>query len=93
MVTLTFRDDTPAERLDAIVDGLRGLPGAIDAIENYEVGLDAGLAEGNATMAIVADFASVEDYQTYRDHPAHIAVINDLIMEYISGRSAVQHER
>lgn len=93
VVTLTFRDDTPADRLDAIVVGLRGLPAAIDEIEGYEVGLDAGLAEGNATLAIVGDFASVADYEVYRDHPAHKAVIEDLILEYISGRSAVQHER
>lgn len=93
VVTLTFRDDTPSERLDAIVSALRGLPDAIPEIENYEVGLDAGLAEGNATVAIVGDFASVADYEVYRDHPAHVAVINDLIMEFIAGRAAVQHHR
>lgn len=93
VVTLTFRDDTPKERLDAIVEGLRALPDAIEEIAEYEVGLDAGLAEGNATLAIVGDFASVADYEVYRDHPAHVAVINDLIIEYLSGRSAVQHHR
>lgn len=93
VVTLTFRDDTPTERLDAIVTALRELPGAISEIENYEVGVDAGLAEGNSTLAIVGDFASVSDYEVYRDHPAHQAVINDLILEFISGRSAVQHHR
>ena len=77
----------------AIVTALRELPGAISEIENYEVGVDAGLAEGNSTLAIVGDFASVSDYEVYRDHPAHQAVINDLILEFISGRSAVQHHR
>ena len=89
VVTLTFKDETPAEALDGIVAGLRELPGAIDAIEGYEVGIDAGLAEGHATVASVADFASVGDYEIYRDHPEHLRVIEDLILEHIAGRSAV----
>lgn len=93
VVTLTFRDDTTDEQLATIVAGLRALPDAIAAIERYEVGLDAGLAEGNATLAIVADFADVSGYENYRDHEAHHAVINDLILPVIAGRSVVQHHR
>ena len=91
VVTLTFADDTTDDQLDAIVEGLRGLPEAIPEIADYVVGLDAGLAEGNATLAIVADFASEDDYATYRDHPAHHAVIQERIIDHLAGRSAVQH--
>ncbi len=93
VVTLTFSDETSPAQLAAIVDGLRGLPAVIPAIEGYEVGTDVGTAEGNATLAIVGDFASWADYEVYRDHPAHHEVINELILPHIAGRSAVQHER
>ncbi len=91
VVTLTFRDDTTDEQLDTIVRGLRALPDAIAEIDEYVVGVDAGLAEGNATLAIVADFSSQAAYEVYRDHPAHQAVIHDHILPVIAGRSAVQH--
>lgn len=93
VVTHTYKPETTDEQLAAIVDALRALPAQIDAIAGYEVGLDAGLADGNATLAIVADFASVEDYETYRDHPAHQQVIAERIIDHIAGRSAIQHHR
>ncbi len=93
VVTLTFREDTTDDHLSTIVDALRALPAAISEVEDYSVGLDAGLAEGNATLAIVGDFASVADYEVYRDHAAHHQVINEHILPVIAGRSAVQHER
>lgn len=92
VVTLTMSDAATDEQIDAIVDALRGLPDEIPEIDHYVVGRDAGLAEGNATLAIVGDFASVAAYEVYRDHEAHHRVINELILPVIAGRSAVQHE-
>ena len=91
IVTLTFRDDTTDDQIHEIVEALRRLPSQIDEIERYDVGTDAELAEGNAHLGIVADFGSVEGYEVYRDHPAHQAVITQLIVPVIAGRSAVQH--
>lgn len=92
VVAITFRDDTSDDTRAEIIDSLRGLPASIAAIENYEVGYDVGRSEGNATLAIVADFASWADYEVYRDHPAHHEVIA-LIAPVVSARAAVQHER
>ena len=91
IVTMTFRDDTTPEQVDAIVTTLRELPDLIPEIESYVVGVDAGLADGNADLAVVADFASVADYEIYRDHPAHRAVITQQIVDVLAGRSALQH--
>lgn len=93
IVTLTFRDDTTAEQVQAIADALRELPEQIPELRSYEVGVDAGLAEGNATMAVVADFDDVGGWEAYRDHPAHQAVITQRIVPVLTARSAVQHER
>ena len=89
---LTFRDDTTDEQIDEIVAALRLLPSQIDELRSYVVGVDAGLAEGNASLAIVADFDSVAGYETYRDHPAHQAVATQLIIPVLTGRAAVQHD-
>jgi hypothetical protein len=91
IVTLTFRDDTTDDQIHEIVEALRRLPSQIDEIESYVVGTDLELADGNAHLGIVADFASVEAYEVYRDHPAHHAVITQLFVPVIAGRSALQH--
>lgn len=91
VVTLTFADDTTEDQVEEIVAALRLLPSQIDELRAYVVGVDAGISEGNATLAIVADFDSVEGYEVYRDHPAHQAAITQLIVPVIAGRSAVQH--
>ena len=92
VVTLTFRDGTTDDELDAIVSALRALPESIPELERYVVGADIGRSEGNATLAIVADFESWAGYEAYRDHPEHVAVATDLIVPVLAGRDAVQHE-
>ena len=92
VVTLTFRDDTTAEQVDEIVTALRALPDAIPELKSYVIGPDVGRSEGNASLAIVADFDSWASYEAYRDHPDHVAVATDLIIPVLAGRGAVQHE-
>ena len=91
-VTLTFSADATTEQLAAVEAGLATLPGAIDVIRAYSYGLDLGLAEGNASFVVVGDFASVADYQTYRDHPAHQEIVTTAIRPILVDRSAVQYE-
>ena len=79
IVLITASDDATDEQVEAMVAGLRRLPEQIDAIGTYEVGRDLGLAEGNATVAIQATFASPAELQAYIDHPAHQQVVAELI--------------
>jgi len=89
---LTLRDDTTDSQRDEIVTALRELPDKIPELRSYVIGTDASLTEGNATLAVVADFDSVAGYETYRDHPAHRAVATQLIVPLLTGRSVIQHE-
>lgn len=91
VVLLTLADDAAPERAGEIVDALRGLPDAIPELLGYEVGLDAGLSEGNATIAVVADTADRAGWEAYRDHPEHQRVITELVAPVLAGRVAVQH--
>jgi stress responsive alpha/beta barrel protein len=90
VVMFRFASGTTEEQRARIVEELRRLPAAIPEIAAYTVGTDAGLAEGNWDFAVVGDFASVEDWQVYRDHPAHQAVIIDHIRPVVAERAATQ---
>jgi hypothetical protein len=82
--------DATDEQVEAMVAGLRGLPPQIEEIRSYEVGRDLGLAEGNATVAIQATFASPDDLQAYVVHPAHQQVVTELIRPVAASVSRAQ---
>lgn len=90
VVVFRFVDGTGDDQREVIARELRALPTVIPEIASYTVGGDAGLVETNWHFAVVADFVSAEDYHTYREHPAHRAVIERLIQPVIAERAAVQ---
>ncbi len=92
VVLLTLRDTTTDAEVEALLAGLRSLPERIPAIRNYSAGRDAAVNPGNATVGAVGDFDDVDGYLTYRDHPAHIEVIQEHIAPHLDSRTALQYE-
>ncbi len=90
IVLIRLHDDTADEKIDALLAGLRALPGQIPAIGSYAVEHDLGLVDGNHQLAIVGRFASPEDLTTYLEHPAHVAVVRDLITPVSPERARIQ---
>lgn len=70
-------DGADTGTVDRIVDELRTLPALIPEIASFTVGRNLGLDGSTADVAIIADFASVEDYETYSAHPEHVRVVTD----------------
>jgi len=92
IVLLKLQDTaTDADRAN-ILEGLATLPGLIPPLRSYVFGTDAGLAEGNADIAVVADFDDVAGYEAYRDHEAHQQVIAERIRPVLATRTAIQYE-
>lgn len=92
VVLLRWTADAAPDQHRAVVEALSALPDEIPQIARYRLGTDLGLAEGNAGLSVIADFASVADYEAYRDHPAHQHVIATLIKPILADRSALQYE-
>jgi stress responsive alpha/beta barrel protein len=88
---LTFREGTTTAEIDAIAAALRALPEEIGVIRDYRVGSDLGIDDGNGHFVVVADFASPADYAVYRDHPAHRAVLAEVIRPLLASRAAAQY--
>jgi len=90
VVCLTWSETATPDAVAAVLDGLRALPAQIPEIRAYSVGPDLALAAGNADLAIVADFDTVEDWRTYQQHPAHQQVIVERIRPILAARAAAQ---
>jgi hypothetical protein len=91
VVMLRWEAESTSEQRAAVETGLAALPGRIPEIRSYTVGADAHVNEGNYDLVVVADFATVDDYLVYRDHPDHQAVIRERIAPILADRAAVQH--
>jgi Stress responsive A/B Barrel Domain len=91
VVMFRWKDTVDDEHVAAVTAGLSTLPGLIPQIVDYRFGVDAGVNEGNFDFVVVADFATVDDYLVYRDHPDHRAFIADLVTGHVATRAAVQY--
>jgi len=87
---LTFVDDATEEQVGAIVEGLSALPGVIPGLVGFTLMPDAGLQDGGRRLAFVADFESEDAWRAYGDHPAHQAVVVDLIRPILATKNFVQ---
>lgn len=89
---LTWKTGTGPEAVAAVRDALAELPAQIPELLDYRVGPDAGIDVGNASFAVIGEFAGAAGYATYRDHPAHRAVAERHILPILAGRTALQYE-
>jgi hypothetical protein len=91
LVLLRFHEGTDPAEVEAVVEALRALPAAIPELVDYRVGADLGLSEGAWDLGIAADFATADDFTTYREHPDHLRVIRELITPLVADRAAIQY--
>jgi len=90
VVLIELSPDAPEGASEAIAAALRALPAVVPGIVSYEVSVDLGLREGNAQVGVVAGFADEAAWRAYLAHPAHQAVVTDLVNPVSPRRVALQ---
>ena len=88
VVMWKFREGTEKE-MNEFVSGLRGLYGVIPQIRSQEVGVNC--LAGNYDAVLISTFDSLEDLETYKNDPRHVAVAA-LCKEIRTDRVAVDYE-
>lgn len=92
VVLFSWSDPADADRRARTLAAVRALEHEVGGMVSFAVGDDAGLAEGNAHTAVVADFPDAEAYRRYAGHPRHLEVIAEHIQPWLATRTAVQYE-
>jgi hypothetical protein len=92
VVMFRWNESVSEEQLVQMAAALDALPAAIPEIATYRHGADLGLSPTNFQYAITADFANVDDFVVYRDHPEHQRFIAEHITGSVAERTAVQFE-
>lgn len=83
--------DAQIEHLRKIKESLEALPRVIGSLENLHVSFNQNPEEPYSFLleATVKDLSALRDYS---EHPAHIAVVKELIAPYKRGRAAIDIE-
>lgn len=87
-----FKDGTSEDQRQAVLAAFRKLPALIPGVKNFRVGLDLQLLEGNAGLAVLAEFDSQGDFLAYSSHAAHTEVIFPVCGEVMASYSTAQFE-
>ena len=90
VVLLSWLPEATAEQKQEVLAGLATLPPLMAGLRSYSYGSDARIVDGNADLAIVADFDDVPSYLAYKDHPAHLDVLKNVIGPILRSRAAAQ---
>lgn len=82
LVLLKWNEGVDAAHIAATKAGLDRLPGLIPEIVSFEHGADMRLVPGTADYAVSADFASIADFMTYREHPEHQKFVQECLTDH-----------
>ena len=92
VVLFAWIPEATDDQKNQAAEELRALPPLMTGLRSFHVGPDAGIIEGTFDFALVADFEDAGSYLTYRNHPAHRAVVEQVIDPIARKRVAVQYE-
>ena len=96
-----LKEDATEEDVVSVRKGLLELPNLVPAIQRFEIGEDLVLQSGqtnpygkNRTICWSAWFLSVEAYESYANHDAHNAFVQDILGPVIEkgSRAAIQYK-
>lgn len=77
VVLMRFTPEATPEQVEDVVAGLRAIP--FEGLLDLTIGRDAGLRDGNADLAIVADFVDEAAYRAYDVDAEHNRVRRELL--------------
>lgn len=80
-----------SEILQNIKDGLEGLKGQIDGLNDIHVYI-SNLPSSNADVMLDSSFASREALDAYGTNPKHVAVKDSRIVPYTRSRTCIDFE-
>ena len=75
----------------AVSSALATMPDLVPSISTYHFGADLGVnGSVNMDFAIVATFASFEDWRSYNEDPDHDRIRREVIVPLVAERASVQ---
>lgn len=88
---INLNEGTTPEQVEGVKAAYEKLPGLIAELNSIEVGINAGLLDGAASLCVIATFDNAEDFGVYSTHPAQGEVIFPMCGPLMAGYSTIQY--
>jgi hypothetical protein len=75
VVLFKFKTETTEAEIQQLVEGLGGLPQAIEEIREFRFGTDVIHTERSYDLGLVSSFEDLDALQRYQVHPEHQKVV------------------
>jgi hypothetical protein len=89
VVQMSWNRDLSAEELARVRKVLDDLGAQSPDVRAFSHGPDAGVREGGASYALIADFEDPDGWRAYSAHPAH-DVVREVLRDLVRDQSIVQ---
>lgn len=85
-----WADHVGPEHVDRVRAAYDELATRLGGIRHHVHGSDLGVSDGGYDYLVVADFDSVEQWRAYRDDPAHVLLVEELLTGHVVDRAGGQ---
>jgi hypothetical protein len=85
----TIQNGVTQTQVEELLQAWNALPGKIPEIVSFTAGKNLGLVNNQISVALVADFENEKDWKTYMEHPAHLAISQNMTSKIIDPSSRV----
>ena len=86
----TWNSSVTRQQVDALTSALHAMRGTIPGLISIQGGPDLGFRPGNSDYLLVAAFEDEDAWRFYQAHPAHKAVVTDMIGPMAAHRQSMQ---
>jgi Stress responsive A/B Barrel Domain len=90
VVTFKWKEDDFDD--GPVADALTSLVPQLEGVQTYICGPDIGLTPDSYDFAVVGTFDDRGHFTTYREHPEHQRILNEMIIPNLDRRTVVQLE-
>lgn len=90
IVVFTWKDGVTSTDVDALRAAIDAMLPQLGDVQSFRHGPDLKIRPGNGDYALVATFADEEAWRGYQNHPAHKALVTDVVAPLRKGSVATQ---
>lgn len=92
MAMFRWAEHVDGDHVQRVRDAFDALAAEVDGVRHHAHGSDVGVSEGAYDFHVVADFDDIAGWRAYRDHPAHVLLMEELINGHVSQQATGQFQ-
>lgn len=87
-----WADHVDTDHVERVCAAYDDVAAAVTGLRHHAHGSDVGVSEGTFDFVVVAEFDDITTWRAYRDHPAHVLLVEELVVGHVADRAAAQFQ-